>query len=79
MRRALTIATIAAVAALVADDAAAQCAMCRTALESPEAAALAAGFRRAVLFLLAVPFTAIAVIAVMVARSVRTPANAPDD
>ena len=65
--------------ALVADDAAAQCAMCRTALESPEAAALAAGFRRAVLFLLAVPFTAIAVIAVMVARRTRAAAEAPGD
>lgn len=48
---------IAAVAlvALLPDDAGAQCSMCRTALEQNEEAAV--GFNRAILFLLAMPYT----------------------
>lgn len=38
------------------NEAMAQCAMCRKALESPEAQETAAAFRRAILLLLPVPF-----------------------
>ncbi len=76
MKRALTVAAVAAAALLLADTASAQCAMCRTALESPEAMALAAGFRGAVLFLLAVPFRVVGVIAALIFHRSRT---APQD
>ena len=58
----------------------AQCPMCRTALETPEAQALAAGFRRGILFLLTVPFAAVAVIATLVIRNQRRlDSNEPTD
>jgi hypothetical protein len=50
----------------------AQCPMCRTALETPEAVALARGFNRGILFLLAVPFAAVAVIAVLIVKERRS-------
>ena len=71
MRRGLALLLIALAAALVPAAAEAQCAMCRTALESPEGLALAAGFRRGVLFLLAVPFSALAVIAGLIIHRTR--------
>ncbi len=56
VRRLFAIAVVAALLALAPEAAWAQCAMCRTALESPEGAALAGAFRRGVFFLLGVPF-----------------------
>ena len=58
-------------AILIAPAALAQCSMCRGALESPEGARLAWAFRHAILFLLAAPFVAVVVIAVLAARTVR--------
>lgn len=62
----------------LAPEANAQCAMCRTALESPEGAALAHGFRRGVLFLLAAPFSALGVIAGLVLHRFK-PSSTPDE
>ncbi len=48
----------------------AQCAMCRTALQSsPEGQAMAAGFNQAILFLLAAPFLIVLVITTIIVRS----------
>ena len=49
----------------------AQCAMCRTALQSPEGRALAAAFRRGILFLLIVPFSAVGIVVWRVQRRIR--------
>ncbi len=49
---------VAALLALLPADAPAQCSMCRTALEQNEEAA--AGFNRAILFLLAMPYAVFA-------------------
>jgi hypothetical protein len=57
--------------ALAADPALAQCRMCRAALESPESARLAFAFRHAIIFLLAVPFTAVGVIVLLIVRANR--------
>ena len=54
-----------------APEAFALCPMCRTALESPEARGLAMAFNRGILFLLAMPFTAIALIAGLIWREHR--------
>jgi hypothetical protein len=61
---------IAAVATvcLMGDTAAAQCAMCRRALQSPEGQQLAAALRSGILFLLAAPFTVFAVVATLAVR-----------
>jgi hypothetical protein len=79
-RRAIVIAgaVLVALVVLAPEAAVAQCAMCRTALESPESRALASGFRRAVLFLLAAPFTAIGAIAFLVHRRVRASEETPE-
>ena len=50
------------VALAVVDDASAQCAMCRAALEQSDGAT-AAGFNRAILFLLGMPYLVFALIA----------------
>ncbi len=49
----------------------AQCAMCRTALASEEGRTLAAAFRSGILVLLAAPFAAFGVVAVLAARAAR--------
>ena len=54
----LVLIAVAALLALPAADASAQCSMCRTALEQNEEAA--AGFNRAILFLLAMPYAVFA-------------------
>jgi len=54
-----------------AEPALAQCPMCRKALESPEGRRLAGAFARAILFLLAVPITAVGTIALMVVSKQR--------
>ncbi len=71
MRRALPIVGSLLAAVFLAEAGTAQCAMCRTALESPEAVALAAGFQRGVLFLLLVPFAALGVIAGLILNRIR--------
>ena len=56
-----------------ADTVLAQCALCRTALESsPEGQAMAAGFNAGILFLLAAPFVIVATGVLMTLRAVRT-------
>lgn len=54
----LVLIAVAALLALFPADAPAQCSMCRTALEQNEEAA--AGFNRAILFLLAMPYAVFA-------------------
>ena len=62
-RRKLTAAALVLlVAAVLSDTAWAQCAMCRTALEQ-EGGQVAAGFNRAILFLLGMPYIVFASIA----------------
>ncbi|MCP3959284.1 MAG: hypothetical protein GY719_15645 [bacterium] len=63
------------VLAVVADTVLAQCPMCRTALGSPEGQQLAAAFRGGILLLVAVPFAAVATIALLVARQLRAAAR----
>jgi hypothetical protein len=53
---------------LMGDTAAAQCAMCRRALDSPEGQQLAAALRSGILFLLAAPFTVFAIVATLAVR-----------
>ncbi len=66
---ALVVTTVAA--ALWPHPVSAQCAMCRTALNSPEGRALIAAFQRGILLLLAVPFALIVGIAALAVRSQR--------
>jgi hypothetical protein len=57
MNRAFAFLSLLAAALLLATDASAQCAMCRTALESsPEGQAMAGSFRHGILLLLAAPY-----------------------
>lgn len=58
-------------AVIVPRTAAAQCAMCRLALESPEAQHLAAAFRSGILFLLPVPFASFGIVAYLAIRRQR--------
>jgi len=53
------------------DPAAAQCAMCRRALQSPEGRQMVAAFRSGILVLLAAPFTLVGVVATLVVRMQR--------
>lgn len=69
MKKGLALALLLLVA--MAPAAWAQCPMCRTALQSPQAAALAAGFRHGILLLLAAPFLSIGIVAWLVVRSQR--------
>jgi hypothetical protein len=73
LRRALPVlALLALAAALTIPGAAeAQCAMCRTALDSPEGRKLIAAFRSGILFLLAVPFATFGTVAWLAVRSKR--------
>src|SRR4051794_34636768 len=68
---------IAAVATvcLMGDTAAAQCAMCRRALQSPEGQQLAAALRSGILFLPPAPFTVSAVVATRGVRRFMTPGD----
>lgn len=57
---------------LVFDSAAfAQCAMCRTALESADSASLVGGFRKGILLLLAAPYALLGTISFLVFRAYR--------
>ncbi len=49
----------------------AQCAMCRTALGSPEGQAMAQGFRHAILLLLAVPLALVGTLGLAIYRATR--------
>jgi len=53
---------------VMVSPASAQCAMCRTALESAEGAQLASALRVAVAFLLPVPFVAIGAVVLIIRR-----------
>ena len=71
MTRGRALALILLLLLLGAGEAFAQCAMCRSALESPEGRELAAGFRRGILVLLAAPITAVGTIGFLVVRARR--------
>lgn len=71
----LAAAFLAALALVAPESASAQCSMCRTALEqNPEAAA---GFNRAILFLLLMPYTIFGALTAIYLRSRRRSAPAP--
>jgi hypothetical protein len=53
------------------EPAAAQCAMCRRALQSPEGQQMVAALRSGILVLLAAPFTLVGVVATLVVRMQR--------
>ncbi len=68
----VAIAAVVAAAVLVAPvPVAAQCAMCRTALASPEGQKLAAGLRGGILLLFAAPFTIFGTVAYFAVRAQR--------
>jgi hypothetical protein len=62
---------VALVLAAMPEPAAAQCAMCRRALASPEAQQLAEALRSGILFLLAAPFLVFGIVAVLAVRQRR--------
>ncbi len=71
----LMLALVVLVVVLSPDAAGAQCAMCRSVFASEEGQQLAAAFRSGILFLLAAPFLAFAVVATLAVRS--RPADKP--
>jgi hypothetical protein len=56
---------------LLSEPAAAQCAMCRRALQSPEGQQVVAAFRSGILVLLATPFALVGVVTALVVRMQR--------
>jgi hypothetical protein len=71
-RHAVVVVALVMLAALVTPDgAAAQCAMCRQALASPEGEHLVAALRRGIVVLLAAPFMLFGVVAFLAVRSQR--------
>ena len=72
-RRALSLlVVVVCLAVLIPMDAAAQCAMCRTALEnSAEGKAIAGSFRLGILFLLAAPYVIFGTVGFMIFRAHR--------
>lgn len=67
----------ATVAPFLPETAAAQCAMCRTALiSSPEGQQMAASFNQGILFLLGAPFAVVAAIALLIFRARRDASRA---
>lgn len=76
-RRLLLVLTTAALAALLGPgELLAQCPMCRSAL-SAEGGMLAAAFRHGILFLLAVPFGLVAIVATLIVREGRRSGDEP--
>lgn len=67
----LTAAGLAVLALLMPESAQAQCAMCRTALDSPEGRKLIAAFQSGTFLLLAVPLAAFATVAWLAVRGHR--------
>lgn len=59
------------VVVLTGDGAAAQCAMCKTLLATPEGQAMIAGLRSGILLLLAAPFAVFATVATLAVRAQR--------
>ena len=53
------------------EPAAAQCAMCRRALQSPEGQQMVAAFRSGILLMLAAPFSLVGIIAALVVKMQR--------
>jgi hypothetical protein len=70
-RAAVAFAVVVLLMAFWAEPAAAQCAMCRRALQSPEGQRMVAAFRSGILVLLAAPFSLVGVIAALVVRMQR--------
>ena len=68
---------IAILAWLLPEPAAAQCAMCRRALQSPEGQQMVAAFRSGILVLLAAPFGLVGVIAALIVRMQRRRLHLP--
>ena len=62
-------------AAVAVTPASAQCAMCRTLLQTPEGQQMAAAFRSGILLLLAAPFSIFGLIAALAVRSHRRRAD----
>jgi hypothetical protein len=71
MKAGATCAIVAGVWLMAGEPVAAQCAMCRTALASPEGQQMIAALRSGILLLLAAPFTLFGLIAVLAVRSQR--------
>lgn len=67
----LALAVVVAAATLLPEASTAQCAMCRTAFDSPEGQQMVAAYRRGVLFLLAVPFLTFGTVAWLAIRGRR--------
>ena len=65
---ALLAATIFAVVAALPSVASAQCAMCRTAFDSPEGQKMVRSYQAGIAFLLAVPFAAFGIVAFLAVR-----------
>ena len=66
-----TAAIVASGLLIAAEPVAAQCAMCRTALASPEGQQMIAALRSGILLLLAAPFTLFGLIATLAVRAQR--------
>jgi hypothetical protein len=67
------VALIPAVVLATAPPAAAQCAMCRRALQSPEGQQLISAFRSGILVLLAAPFAVFAIVATLAVKRFSRP------
>lgn len=69
--RLLAVSLVAIVFVLMADAAFAQCAMCRTALRSPEGQRMVGALRQGILLLLVAPFTVFGIVATLAVRGQR--------
>ena len=70
--------TVVALVALVPDAAFAQCAMCRTALKSPEGQRMISALRSGILVLLAAPFAVFGIVATLAVRRFHSARSAID-
>ena len=75
---ALALAVVALVA-LMPEAASAQCAMCRTALKSPEGQRMIAALRNGIYLLLAAPFAAFGTVATLAVRRFQSTGDAADE
>ena len=78
MRRIVATAGVVVLALTAAHPAAAQCAMCRRALQSPEGQQMVAAFRSGILLLLAAPFAVFATVTALAVRRFRIRSSSPD-
>ena len=74
-RVAIVLVLAAIILAIAPEPTAAQCAMCRRALESPEGQQLVGALRRGIFVLLAAPFLLFGVVATLAVRSQRRRSN----